>query len=95
MFTRIKNLQDDGIVDDLREAIEPNVRHRHLVQVREKMDDNPLREDAPLKAYFAIPQGSAGVDGPGKSRDSALFVQLPEQQQQLVCNSDLGSTVVP
>ena len=80
----VDGLEYGAQIKDLRRAFvkqhEPAVR-RATVEVRETEDGQMLEADKMLSVYFVPPTDSAAAAGPGKSKDNALFLTLPQQMQ--------------
>eukprot|EP00978_Attheya_sp_CCMP212_P020835 scaffold60175_cov106-Attheya_sp.AAC.1 len=82
-YAKVKELDDDADVDDLRNAFVGQQRldiGPATVSVFE--NGEKLSEDKKLKDYFVPPAGSAFLRAPGKSKVTALVVTLPPPQQQ-------------
>lgn len=96
LASRVLDLPDDAIVDDLRTAF---VAQQFLsvspasIQVREKEDGEELKASTrnspnlkpsdPLLPYFVPPAEVASAPGPGRSEDSPLFLFFPPPPAQL------------
>ena len=50
--------------------------------VRETENGEMLKANTMLTNYFMPPADSAAAPGPGRSEDTALFLTVPQQQQQ-------------
>lgn len=99
-FDKVTELNDDADISEPRKAF---VKQQCLevspgtLEVRETENGDKLREDATLKdcSYFMSPEGSAGLPGPGKIRDTALFLTLPPQTQNINNRFDPLFAVLP
>lgn len=80
LFTMVKGLEDDAIIDELRTAFilarKWETFDPATLSVSETENGKKLEEDCPVKPYFV----AGAATGPGKSKGTALFVTLPPTQ---------------
>ena len=81
----VNDLGDHAQIKDLRKAFVKqqvvNVSPAAVV-VRETENGEMLKANTMLTNYFMPPADSAAAPGPGRSEDTALFLTVPQQQQQ-------------
>ena len=91
----VDGLEYGAQIKDLRRAFvkqhEPDVR-RATVEVRETEDGEMLQADKMLSVYFVPPADLEAASGPGKTKDNALFLTLPQQMHKSAMIAQLSST---
>ena len=98
MFDKVTALHDDADIRDLRKAF---LKQQHIevspgaVRVREAEDGEMLKASTMLTIYFMPPAGSVTDPGPGKSEETALFLTLPPQIQNINNRFDPLFAVLP
>jgi hypothetical protein len=83
LFGRVKRLGDGAVVVDLRDAFVDQQNLTTTVPGELKVstaDGTVLSEDAIVKPFFVTP--GTQETAPGKSKNKALLVTFPPQQQQ-------------
>ena len=98
LFDKVTELHNDAVISDLRKEF---VKQQHIdvspgaVRVRETKDGEMLKASTTLTIYFIPPADSAVAPGPGKSEETALFLTLPPQTQNINNKFDPLFAVLP
>ena len=86
LFDTVSELENDAQIKDLRKAF---VKQQFLgvppaaVEVRETEDTEELEANTILTIYFTHPPGGSAADPrPGRSKETALLLTLPQPPQQ-------------